>query len=271
VGSANLPKTWPNAFIPKYWFPALLFFFIGIFLFSGGSPNLYVRLAVFIPMIAFGVRLLRTGQLRSDGRVHRFRRWYRWQILPIEDTEEIRQGFWAGEATVKLAGRPKKLRFFIEEENEHLLGFKAGSEPLRERLTPPPVHPLHPALLSLLGVGGFVLGMLVPLPPHHISLLTVSSDWITRYANFQNQLSIPMGVIIVILFARQIRDKTLRNPHRATLAFLIGIGSAGLLREIDSRRSSPRTKVGGGLAHLPRRRSPPFYGTFGKAHTKFSA
>jgi hypothetical protein len=223
VNVARFPRVWSLGVIGPKCFLVLFFLAMTWILISGGKPGGFVAA---VPMIAAVVYFFHTGQLRSDGVQIGYRKWCRWQTLPLDEIEEIRRVWIVG--SVKLSGHSKKLRFFVERENEHLLGFRAETESLRDRLNPPPVRPLHPALLALLGAAGFAFGILIPVP--HPSAPMQGPDWIIGYSNFLNRHSILLGVLVLIGLAWQLRYKTLRNSERGICAFVSGAVFASLLR-----------------------------------------
>jgi hypothetical protein len=233
VEETALPKIWPtNVFIPKFCFPLGILAFAGTFA-SSANHNLFSAiffLAVFVPMIAAGVSLLRTVQLRSDGRVIGYRRWFRWQILPPNDIEEIRRGIWIV-GTIRLAGN-RKLRFFVEPENEHLLGFKAESrESLEARMTPPVADdgPDRPILQVLAGIAGFAVATMLPaMPPADFS----PNGWLwpDEYVKFLDRHSNFLAGLMLVALGWRIREKKLKFPERLIFAFIIGCILAGLLK-----------------------------------------
>jgi hypothetical protein len=233
VEEPNLPKTWSdNVFILKVFFPLGFLAFAGIFA-SGANHNLFSAIfffVVFVPMIAAGVSLLRTVQLRSDGRVIGYRRWFRWQILPLSDIEEIRGGIWVVGA-IRLAGH-RKLHFFVEPENRDLLDFKAGSaESLESRMNPPVADdgPDRPILYVLAGIAGFAIETILPvMPPADFS--QNGWLWLDEYVKFLDRHSSFLAGLMLVALGWRIREKKLKFPERLILAIIIGCILAGLLK-----------------------------------------
>jgi hypothetical protein len=220
---------WPfSAFFLKLLIPAA--FFAGPWMIaSGANHNFFsvVLLSVFFaPFVGTGVWLLRTGQLRwSAGRIA-YRRWFRWQILPLEDIEEIRGDALIG--TMKLIGR-RKLHFFVEGDNERLLGFKLqDAESLEAWINRPATTygPDRPILQVLAAIAGLTLVTILPVIP---PMPSSPNDWrwLDEYVKFLDRHSSILSGLMLVAVGWRFRETRSRPSERIPLAFMFGaiIGS----------------------------------------------
>jgi hypothetical protein len=172
-----------------------------------------------------------------------YRRWFRWQTLPISDIEEIRSGIWTF-GIVKLAGHSKKLRFFLEPENRHLLGFKATSgESLQVRMNPPEpgTEVRRPILDVLIGATGLAFATIrLPFFPALPIVEPGPSgpSWIDRIVSFEARYSTILIAVVIFALVARIREKDLRGLERRVMVFLLGGAVGSLLKGMLSSLTS---------------------------------
>jgi hypothetical protein len=228
-----LQKIWAGSSIMgKVWLPAMLF---GVSWMVAKSPihNLFsalFNLVLAVPLVLLGIFFLVVpGELRPDGDTICYRKWFRWQIFPSGQVEEISKTFLSLGA-IKLEGQPERLLFFIEPENRDLLGFgQHGAESLQawmDRAGARHKH-AHPIVYVLAGVGGFVTGLLLSRIPQ---LQTGSSgpSWPAMITDFENHYAIVLKIVIVlVLLVPLIRGVHMNRSERGVVAFMIGFAVAG--------------------------------------------
>jgi hypothetical protein len=206
----------------RFFFPLLLFVFSWGIALSDNGTTLVSFATLTLPMNALAAYLLLVpGQLRSDGEVLAYRRWFRWETLPTDDVEEIRSFLVLG--TVKLTSRAKRLVFYVEPENERFLGFKRGGEDsLQSRINPPPARewpPPHLALDLLAGAAGLALIILLPGQDDG------GHDpwWIARLVDFEKRFSAPLAALLIAAAVQKIRKKEAMGFERLFMDFCIGV------------------------------------------------
>jgi hypothetical protein len=222
-----------SAFVGKLWLPAILF---GASWLLAATPirNLFsalFSLVLAVPIVVTGIFFLVVpGQLRSDGDTVCYRKWFRWQIFPSGQVEEISKTFLSLGA-LKLEGQPERLLFFVEPENRDLLGFgQHGAESLQtwmDRAAARHKH-VHPIVYVLAGVGGFVTTMLLSQIPRP-QTGSGGPSWLVMITDFETHHAVVFRIIMVLfLLITLIRGIHMKNrSERGVIAFLIGFVVAG--------------------------------------------
>lgn len=223
---------WGSAFWAKFWLPAMLF---GASLIVATFPihNLFsalFSLVLAVPIVLTGIFFLVVpGQLRTDGDTVCYRKWFRWQIFPSGQVEEISKAFLSLGA-LKVEGQPMRLIFFIEPENRDLLGFgQHGAESLQtwmDRAAARHKH-AHPIVYVLAGVSGFVTTMLLSQIPQP-QTGSGGPSWLVMITDFETHHAVVLGIIMVLfLLITLIRGVRMNRSERGVVAFLIGVAVAG--------------------------------------------
>jgi len=155
-----------------------------------------------IPLLAIATFLVvGPGQIRRTPDGIAYRRWFRWRVFPRTDVESIfNVGFSIG--ALKIIGRPQRLFFYIEPENEQLLTeWRNGSEEpsgrrARRRLTG------H----LLAAIGGLISGALIA-PVIQIGGVT---------------LPMILGVMVIAVLIIVLKDQRFRTFAPTLATFAIG-------------------------------------------------
>lgn len=215
------------AFAGKFGMPLILLVGSWLAAFPIRDPvTMIIFLLTIVPMALAGVLLLLVpGQLKSEGRTIMFRRWFRWQTLPTDEIEAITIVV-SVFGSVRFAGTAKKLIFFVEPENRHLLGFGAHSESLETRLNTSATHIEYPYdIVDVLSGGvGFVTGIFwLSLAPPFASGETLPR-WFIPVFNFEGRHPHVLTVLaILILLTSLLRGERKRRSQRVLAFYLLGI------------------------------------------------
>ena len=125
--SIKLPRSWTGpVFVWKFLVP-LVFLSVGGFVTANliGKDSVLVvyYTALLSPLIVIALFLLLVPvQLRENESGIAVRRWFHWKFVPDVKVESVRSYSIIGRA--KITGRRMRLSFFIEHQNEKLLGGK---------------------------------------------------------------------------------------------------------------------------------------------------
>lgn len=220
-----------TVFVGKLLIPLLLFLISSLAAFPiRGVVTAAIFLTTIVPLILIGAFFLAVpGQLRSDGGVISFRRWFRWQTLPTDEIETIEKVLFLFGA-LKLAGRDRRLIFFVEPENRYLLGFGAGNEALHTRIDAWLTYsaPQRVSVDLLSGTAGFVVGifwssLVPPLAP-----TAVGPRWVMAVITFADNHSYIPVVIVIVVLALLIGNKRIGHIERGLAVFLMGMMASRL-------------------------------------------
>ena len=114
------PRLWHGpALVGKFVIPLIVGLFIGAFVAtSPDASSAMFRIVFLVPALVVGVYLLFIpGQLRLDRGKLKYRKWFTWRTIPVDQVASLGSAFWFPAINLR---NGHKLRYFAEAENRGL-------------------------------------------------------------------------------------------------------------------------------------------------------